>query len=148
MADEETMDLEEEAPRPRMSKMGWLIIGFSVALGVLFLALVGGGLYFAKKTSGLQSELTASRKEIKELKVRMLAAEEMPAPLAARVAALALEVEALKEQASAHPVPEVPVAAPVPAPAEAGKVGAKTAGKPVANAPVKGESSAPAKDSK
>ena len=102
MADDETMEVDEEAPRPRMSKMSWLIIAFSAVLGVLFLALIGGGLYFAKKTGALQNEVTAFKKEIKELKGRAQLADDIPA----QIAALKREVETVKTELGAHLVAE------------------------------------------
>lgn len=104
MSDDEKSVGDEEVAPPRLSKMALLIIAFSAALGVLFLALVGGGVYFVKKTSGLQAELVGARKEIKGMKEKVSALEELPA----RVAALSRQFDELKAAQAAVPAPEAP----------------------------------------
>lgn len=104
MSDDEKSVGDEEVAPPRLSKMALLIIAFSAALGVLFLALLGGGVYFVKKTNSLQAELVSARKEIKGMKEKVGALEELPA----RIAALAHQFDELKVAPAAVPAPEAP----------------------------------------
>ena len=71
MADEDqSKEVAEESEggksRFHMSKFALLVGLPSVVIGIVVLSLVAGGVYCLKKTSALQSEVTALKKDIKE----------------------------------------------------------------------------------